>query len=137
MESERSFGICRGRAKRTGDVKQVIANNKIKYLALLTLGIAALLMMMSLFVIGPPVTGKEWLSLFLSVGGYSATFTVVIAAAFDKWLWKFLPDWLLGIPKIYGTWKGDLKSHRINPETKKDVHKTVAPYFLSIRQTFS
>jgi hypothetical protein len=137
VDDKPSLGICNSRKKRVGNVARTMANNIIRCLALLTIAIAALLAMASLSLSGTPVTASAWIIFFGRITGYSITATVLIAALFDKFLWKFLPDWFLGIPKIQGTWKGDLKSHWINPDTKQDVHKSVDPYFLSIRQTFS
>ncbi len=115
----------------------MIANNKIKCLAFLTLAVFTALAGVFLVVFGLPTDAIHWFQLFARTAGYSAAVTVLLSALFDKWAWKYIPDWFLGVPKVYGTWKGDLKSHWINPETKEDIHKSVDPYFLSIRQTFS
>jgi hypothetical protein len=62
---------------------------------------------------------------------------VVILGLFDKWGWKwkiFYP-WLVSTPYLQGTWKGQLISDWIDPETNKQV----APIdvYLVIKQSFS
>lgn len=62
---------------------------------------------------------------------------VVVGIIFTKWLWrwKILQGWLIKIPDLQGTWKGELKSDWINPETKTGI----APIsmILVVKQTFS
>jgi hypothetical protein len=47
----------------------------------------------------------------------------IFAFGFIKWLWKipFLPEWLVPIPNLNGTWTGQLHSTWVNPETKKGI----------------
>lgn len=61
----------------------------------------------------------------------------IIGIIFTKWLWrwKFLQGWLIKIPDLQGTWRGELKSDWINPETGKGIDPI--PMVLVIRQTFS
>ncbi|AKM84430.1 TPA: hypothetical protein DCZ46_03705 [Candidatus Campbellbacteria bacterium] len=61
----------------------------------------------------------------------------IIGIIFTKWLWrwKFLQGWLIKIPDLQGTWRGELKSDWINPETGKGIDPI--PMILVIRQTFS
>ncbi|MCB9990472.1 MAG: hypothetical protein H6867_03700 [Rhodospirillales bacterium] len=115
----------------------MIANHKIKCLALLTLSVATVILTLSLYVNDLPVGTSDWVRFLVRIAGYAVTVTVLTGTLFDKYLWRYFPDWLLGIPKIHGTWKGDLKSRWINPETKEDIHNSIDPYFLSVRQTFS
>jgi hypothetical protein len=100
-----------------------IAENKVRALAAVTAIFAVVL-----FII-PGISIKD-------VIGYAISGTVGMAYIFDKWLWKLLPEALLGIPKIYGTWCGELGGRWIDPDTKTDTRKKVSPFFLSIRQTF-
>lgn len=51
------------------------------------------------------------------------------------WRWKIFQGWLIKIPDLEGTWKGQLKSDWINPETRKGIDPI--PMILVIRQTFS
>lgn len=73
----------------------------------------------------------------INVVGYAISVTVGIVYFFDRWLWRCLPEFVLGVPKIYGTWSGELKGKWINPDTKNETLKKVSPFFLSVRQTFS
>ncbi len=62
---------------------------------------------------------------------------VIIGIIFTKWLWrlKFLQSWLIKIPDLQGTWRGELKSDWIDPKTGKGIDPI--PMVLVIRQTFS
>jgi SMODS-associating 2TM, beta-strand rich effector domain len=61
----------------------------------------------------------------------------IIGIIFTKWLWRwnFLQGWLIKIPDLQGTWRGELKSDWVNPETGKGIEPI--PVVLVIRQTFS
>ncbi len=61
----------------------------------------------------------------------------IIGIIFTKWLWRWrlLQGWLIKIPDLQGTWKGELKSDWVNPETGKRTGSI--PMILVIRQTFS
>lgn len=61
----------------------------------------------------------------------------IIGIIFIKWLWKwpFLQGWLIRVPNLQGTWRGELKSDWVNPETGKGIDPI--PVILVIRQTFS
>lgn len=61
----------------------------------------------------------------------------IIGIIFTKWLWRwrFLQGWLIKIPDLQGTWRGELKSDWINPETGKGIDPILM--VLVIRQTFS
>lgn len=56
---------------------------------------------------------------------------------FIKWLWRWRPlkGWLIKMPDLQGTWRGELKSDWINPETGKGIDPI--PMVLVIKQTFS
>lgn len=62
---------------------------------------------------------------------------VVIGVIFTKWLWRWdvLQGWLIKIPDLQGTWRGELKSDWIDPTTNK--RSEPIPAILVIRQTFS
>jgi len=61
----------------------------------------------------------------------------VIGLVFTKWIWrwKFFQGWLIKIPDLQGTWKGELKSDWINPTTGQAI--ATIPMVLVIKQTFS
>lgn len=60
-----------------------------------------------------------------------------VAFLFSRWIWKLkiLQGWLIKVPNLQGTWKGEIKSDWINPETGKGIDPI--PVVLVIRQTFS
>jgi len=55
---------------------------------------------------------------------------------FTKWGWRLpvFQGWLVPYPDLQGTWKGEIKSTWINPETQKPLDPI--PMLLVIRQTF-
>ena len=61
----------------------------------------------------------------------------ILGIIFTQWIWrwKIWQGWLIKIPDLQGTWRGELKSDWINPETKKGIDPI--PVVLVIRQTFS
>jgi hypothetical protein len=101
-----------------------IAENKVRVVACIAAIVAVALLLI------PSVTIKN-------VIGYAISITVAIGYLFDRWLWRCFPEVMLGVPKIYGTWSGELKSKWINLDTKVETQRKVSPFFLSIRQTFS
>ncbi|MEY4066519.1 MAG: hypothetical protein RIR26_2727 [Pseudomonadota bacterium] len=60
----------------------------------------------------------------------------IFAFGFIKWFWKipFLPEWLVPIPNLNGTWTGQLHSTWVHPETKERIGPI--PVALVIDQTF-
>jgi len=50
------------------------------------------------------------------------------------WRWQFLQGWLIKVPDLQGTWRGELKSDWISSETEKRIHPI--PITIVIRQTF-
>ncbi len=62
---------------------------------------------------------------------------IIIVIIFKKWVWKWniLQGWLVKIPNLEGTWKGELKSDWIDPSTNKNIPPV--PIILVIKQTFS
>jgi hypothetical protein len=68
----------------------------------------------------------------MAVAGYA-----FVALIFTKWLWrcKFFADWLVKVPDLQGTWRGELKSDWIDPKTNQGIPPV--PITLVIRQTFS
>jgi hypothetical protein len=61
----------------------------------------------------------------------------IIGILFTKWIWRWniLQGWLIKIPDLQGTWRGELKSDWINQETGKSTDPI--SMVLVIRQTFS
>lgn len=61
----------------------------------------------------------------------------IVGIVFVKWGWrlKFLQGWLIKLPDLEGTWRGELKSDWIDPNTGKGINPI--PIVLVIKQTFS
>jgi len=62
---------------------------------------------------------------------------VLLLSVFDKWAWRwrvFYP-WLVAIPYLQGTWKGQLVSNWVNPNTQEKTPPI--DVYLVIRQNFS
>ena len=51
------------------------------------------------------------------------------------WRWKVLRGWLIKLPDLQGTWRGELRSDWVNPATGQGVPPI--PICIVIRQTFS
>jgi hypothetical protein len=60
---------------------------------------------------------------------------VLLLTVFDKWLWRFLPQWLVKVPRIAGTWEVELQSNWIDPATGNLIGAVKG--FLVVRQTYS
>ncbi len=61
----------------------------------------------------------------------------IIGIIFTKYLWRLsiLQGWLIKIPDLQGTWRGELKSEWVNADTELGTNPI--PVILVIRQTFS
>jgi len=61
----------------------------------------------------------------------------IIGIIFTKWLWRWdlLQGWLIKVPDLQGTWRGELKSDWVDPSTGKGI--ALIPIVLVVRQTFS
>lgn len=61
---------------------------------------------------------------------------VVLSFIFTTWLWKWriFKGWLIPYPNLNGTWRGELKSTWINPETNEGVPPI--PVLIVIKQSF-
>jgi hypothetical protein len=92
------------------------------------------------------VSAFAWFILLLSAGtpvplgffdplGKIITGVILLLGAFDKWLWRVLPSSIVKRPKIAGTWRVDMQSNWVDPETDNVIPTVNA--FLNIRQSFS
>lgn len=56
--------------------------------------------------------------------------------SFNRWIWRWpsLYPWLVSIPNLQGTWKGQIISNWIDPNTGNKIPPVEA--FLTIRQTY-
>ncbi len=66
----------------------------------------------------------------------AVTIYIILALIFVKWSWRWriFQGWLVKIPDLQGTWKGEIISTWINPETNKRLDPI--PALLSIKQNF-
>jgi len=67
--------------------------------------------------------------------GLAITISILLYGLFEKWVWKWrlFHPWFVSTPNISGTWKGQLISNWINPETNQLIPAIEA--YLIIRQT--
>jgi hypothetical protein len=56
--------------------------------------------------------------------------------AFTRWIWKWKcwQGWLVYVPNLQGTWRGELRSDWVDPSTQLGIEPI--PVLLTIRQTF-
>ena len=81
---------------------------------------------------GVPITLDMMMPFSTVVGAVSVCLLV-----FDRWLWR-LPifrGWLIKRPYLRGTWRAELKSDWVNPETQS-LHPPIRAYMV-VRQTAS
>lgn len=72
---------------------------------------------------------------WLRFWGPSITFVMFLLSAFDLFFWKFFPESVIKRPKIYGTWRGTIRSNWTNPETGEQIEPIEC--YATIHQTFS
>lgn len=108
----------------------MIAENKIKAACILTVcvGICVFFWLTEY--------ENDLIAFLKTLIGQTTTISCAMIFIFDKWLWKIFPGWFLGIPKVYGTWKGKL-GHSQVIESGGKLEGFVEPFFLCIRQNFS
>lgn len=85
------------------------------------------------------IQGGGWIAesraLWAPYGG-AVTAASVFVWLFDKWLWALPPlSWLVRRPNLRGTWRGELRSQWIDPQTQKNPPPI--PSFVSVAQTAS
>lgn len=67
----------------------------------------------------------------------AVTIYVIIELIFVHWAWKWkiFSGWIVTFPNLQGTWRGELKSSWINPETNQAL--APIPVVLTIKQSFN
>jgi hypothetical protein len=88
-----------------------------------------------LFVLGS-ISPFDWVAAIRELPEAIALY-VIAGIIFVKWVWRwpFLNGWLVKMPDLQGTWKGELRSDWIDPQTKKGIPPI--PATLVIKQDFS
>ncbi len=79
------------------------------------IGLTIAVWLLALWIQGMPVLSADFVRPFSTVVG---TITLVITA-FNKylWSWRIFKGWYVKRPDLRGTWKVELKSSWVNPET--------------------
>ncbi len=107
----------------------MIAENKLRAVCILVacvgIGVAVFLLPSTE---APIAVLAKWVS-------QTTTMSLALIFVFDRWLWKIIPECILGVPKIYGTWKGKLYHSQLTENGAKQ-EGTVEPFFLCIHQNF-
>jgi len=105
----------------------------IERLHLSAIILAAALIWGALLVLEGIHLSPAWFRPFSAVVGALA----LVLAAFDLWLWRLriLQGWLVKRPRLSGTWRAEIRSNWITPETGVGIPPIAA--FMVIRQTFS
>lgn len=83
------------------------------------IGFTIAVWLLALWVQGMPVLSADFVKPFSTVVGVTALFV----ALFNKylWSWKLFKGWYVKRPDLRGTWKVELKSNWINPETGEEL----------------
>ncbi len=98
-------------------------------------GVTAIIYFVGLWVLKAPAG-----SVLMRLSGLAVMVVSLLLAAFDRFLWKFLPklpliNYFAKRPVLHGTWKGTFESDYVYPETGKREGPTEA--YLAARQTYS
>ncbi|TGM74399.1 hypothetical protein EHR01_10590 [Leptospira mtsangambouensis] len=97
------------------------------------IGLTVGIWLLALWFQGMPVLSSEFIKPFSLVVGTISVFVTV----FNKylWSWKIFRGWYVDRPDLRGTWKLELKSDWINPNTGKPIPTILG--FVTIRQTLT
>jgi hypothetical protein len=107
-----------------------IYQNKTKYL------IATAAFISAAMLLCPYTQSDTPLENVRKIASYSISITTILVFLFNRWIWKWLPEFLSGRPNLSGTWKGKIEYRSINPDDKKDIKGAVDIVYVTIRQTF-
>jgi hypothetical protein len=96
-------------------------------------GLTIVVWLLALWFQGMPVLNAEFIKPFGTVVGVIALFVTL----FNKymWAWKIFKGWYVKRPDIRGTWKVELKSSWINPETGEETPPIYG--YAVVRQTLT
>lgn len=64
-------------------------------------------------------------------------FLVIFSSIFERWLWRWswLHDWFVRVPDLRGTWRVQLQSSWVNPESKEGIPPIIC--YMGVEQTLS
>lgn len=82
--------------------------------------------------------GPRFSEELVSVASSAVTATVIARFFFVKWIWKWMPHFVCGVPLLEGEWEGKLEStgNERTPDERKEVKVTVSvvqPDMFSVR----
>lgn len=89
--------------------------------------------LIALWVQGMPVLSIEFIKPFSIVVG-AITFIAMIVNKY-AWSWRIFRGWYVNRPDLRGTWKVELKSNWVNPETNEGVPPIIG--YAVIRQSLT
>ncbi len=108
-------------------------NNSLQFKALY--GVALISYAALLYFDGEPLTRSllKPASLVLSI-------TTIIVAIFERWawrwpIWRWPVPWFVHTPNLIGTYKGEIPSDWVNPETKEKLPRI--PAYMVVQQTLT
>jgi len=83
------------------------------------IGLTIAVWLLALWIQGMPVLSADFVKPFGIVVGV----IVAVVALFNKymWSWKIFKGWYVKRPDLRGTWKVQLKSSWVNPETGEEI----------------
>lgn len=97
------------------------------------IGLTIAVWLIALWIQGMAVLSADFIKPFGIVVG---TITLIVAL-FNKyaWSWKIFQSWYVKRPNLMGTWKVELKSSWINPETNEPIPPITA--YATVRQSLT
>lgn len=97
------------------------------------IGLTIAVWLLALWIQGMPVLDAEFLRPFGIVVG-TISFVVVMFSKY-AWSWKIFKGWYVNRPDLRGTWKVELKSNWIDPETNESIPPIIG--YAMIRQSLT
>ncbi len=97
------------------------------------IGLTIAVWLLALWIQGMPVLDADFLRPFGIVVG-TISFVVVMFSKY-AWSWKIFKGWYVNRPDLRGTWKVELKSNWIDPETNESIPPIIG--YAMIRQSLT
>lgn len=97
------------------------------------IALTILVWLVALWIQGQPVLSMDFLRPFTFVVGA----VVAVVGVFSRWAWAWpvFRGWYVKRPDIRGTWRVELQSNWIAPETGKEIGQITA--YIAVRQTLT